>query len=87
MADKRNKQGLTTVAALSMSSYGCYVNARAGAGRRAVRMHVTGLRESLRRHRFAELAGQGGTQRMPGQHRAFHAGGIESHPRECPELS
>ena len=33
-ADKRNKQGLTTMAALAMSSYGCYVNPRAAGGRR-----------------------------------------------------
>ena len=35
LADKRYKQGLTTMATLSMSSYGCYVNPRATTGRRA----------------------------------------------------
>ena len=34
-ADKRNKQGLTTMSALSMSSDECYVNQRAVTGCRA----------------------------------------------------
>ena len=35
MADKRNKQGLNTIGARTVSPYGCYVNPRAAAGRRA----------------------------------------------------
>ena len=34
-ADKRNKQGLTTMATLSMWSYECYVNPRGATGRGA----------------------------------------------------